>query len=166
MGMIVLLTACGMQDDNYVSNYTRDIMENKNMAIYVVKTPVPSDDSNINNSYVPNADDSINETNQEQIDYYKQGEVIDCITIDECINKANIIKQKFSDIISNVFYLEIVSSNGDSLGYYNEYSFNEIKYQDMDTCINIGNTLKDVIKLHNIDFTCNDDFVLKVVTSQ
>lgn len=162
--MLFLLCACRNEEDNYISEHTKEVMQNKEIAIYGAEDRATNEENMPADVDITSQD--ILESKQTKIDYYKHGGVVDCIEIDDCMSKANIIKEKFSDLISGVFYLEVINDDGNILGYFNDYSFKEHSYPDIEACNENGNLLKKIIKPHDIDFLCSDDAVLQVVLAK
>ena len=69
---------------------------------------------------------------------------IDCQDITKCMEMTLPIQLKYSHLISNVTYLEVMSNKHKVLGYYIEYTFKSYQFETYDIC---KNSLDEISKL-------------------
>ena len=109
-------------------------------------------------------ENSIDEVDEESIDYNIHKGRIDCKNEAECMNKSIPIQFKYKKSIANVYYLEVISKNNNILGYFIEYIFKENKYDTYEECNNIGIEIQDILSDRVESFECTGNGILKIST--
>lgn len=167
-----MISACDADEThNYISKYTEEVMLNRAVV-------VASENDDANQYEEDNLDDKPYESgaileqpkevviDKTSANYYKHNGVIDCHTIDECIDLSYTIKQQFKDIIKNAFYLDVLDVDGNNLGYFIDYTFNDYQFQDSGICKGMLLSLQEAIKDHNIDFICTDNGLFRAMMAK
>ena len=106
-----------------------------------------------------------NSPDEASIDYPIHKGRIDCQDEASCQEISLPLQFKYKDLISNVFYLEVLSKNNQVLGYFIEYVFTEHQYENSDECHNFGDSIKKDLDNKIISYECTDDNTLKLVAS-
>ena len=185
--IIFFITACSNNSKitkkyNDISNLTKEKMINKDILIVEEgnddkKTNDIDSEKLVDNKkdekFLNEKEKELNEDNvikhndndfvdTENDDYSKHKGRIDCLDIDECISKSVPIQYEFKDIISDIFYLEVLSKSDKILGYYIDYSFKSYKYEDYPMCMNKLTSLNEKIKNLDFEFTCDDNGLFSI----
>lgn len=106
-----------------------------------------------------------NSVDESSIDYPIHKGKIDCETESSCIEKSLPIQFKYHDVISNVFYLEVLSKSNQVLGYFIEYVLIDYQYETEEACQTIGTNIKNDLNDKIISYECTEDNILKLATS-
>lgn len=185
--IIFFITACNnskiTKKYNDISNLTKEKMINKDILIVEEgnddkKTNDIDSEKLVDNKkdekFLNEKEKELNEDNvikhnddddfvdTENDDYPKHKGRIDCLEIDECISKSVPIQYEFKNIISDIFYLEVLSKSDKILGYYIDYSFKNYKYEDYPMCMNKLTSLNEKIKNLDFEFTCDDNGLFSI----
>ena len=187
--IILLLTSCKEKqpNDNTVQELTKNIMIEKetikNDNPYLPKEELEPDiESNIEepikkekpflstndnitkneiNKEQPIQDNNkSNEVDAENDDFNIHQGIIDCKTIDACMEMSLPIQFELKNSIDNIFYLEVKDKNQKPLGYYIEYHFKNYKYDTYDTCIKKSEYLNEKISDRINNYNCKEDGTL------
>ena len=102
-----------------------------------------------------------NEIDKDHQDYKIHKGKIDCLNIDECIDKSKDIQKELSNNIGSITYIDVKNKNNDTLGYFINYIFKDYQYDDYETCISKGEYLKNYLIDRKVSYKC-DDSLLKI----
>ena len=97
------------------------------------------------------------EIDTENVTYKIHQGIIDCKTTDQCLEISLPIQYDYQDIISNVYYHEVLSKEGKVLGYYIQYILKEIKFDNYQMCLSKIDILKNKIENKIDNYICQDD---------
>ena len=154
---------CGPTQKNEITEenvVTSDITKNDDTMdndINEIKTsPEIDTKSTIDNN---NIDDkkTEDEIDTENVTYKIHQGIIDCKTTDQCLEISLPIQYDYQDIISNVYYHEVLSKEGKVLGYYIQYILKEIKFDNYQMCLSKIDILKNKIENKIDNYICQDD---------
>ena len=90
---------------------------------------------------------------------------IDCETESNCMDKSIPLQFKYKNLITNVFYIEVISKNENVLGYFIQYNFKENKYSTKEECETIGSNIKEDLIDKITNYECLEDNILKINTN-
>lgn len=107
------------------------------------------------------ADETKSVNNYEIVDdtYVNETEEVDCYTIDECINHANIIQNIFASVIANVSYLK------NNSGYQINYEFRSNQFDNFDECMVFNNNLTEKLGNKISSSICDKTGKIEIVAS-
>ena len=105
-----------------------------------------------------------NSINTSHLDYPIHKGRIDCTDYSVCMNETLDFYFKYKKSVSNVFYVEVKSNSGKTLGYFNEYVFKEGTYSDYDECQRKGNEIKSILSDRVTGYQCDSSNKLKINT--
>ncbi len=184
--MLVILTAC--QSKNNQAIYKKELKNDESTAIITqqpeistdteektVETPAPiinNDNPNIqestNQAITPQS--TIEQSNQTPVDPVDENSIdypihkgrIDCETEAKCMDKSIPLQFKYKALITNVFYLEVISQKENVLGYFIQYNFKENTYSTKEECETIGSNIKEELNDKITSYECSDNNTLKI----
>ena len=107
---------------------------------------------------------SDNSVNIHHLDYPTHKGRIDCTDYNKCMDDSLTIYFSYKKIISNVFYVEVISNSGTTLGYFTEYVFKEHTYSSIEECKQVGSENKNLLSDRITGFECDSSGTLKINT--
>ena len=128
----------------------------------VVKEKVIETKDNENNETTEVKDNKISEADKTTDDYDIHKGIIDCITIDECIELSLPIQYELKNFIDNIFYLQVKDNKQNPIGYYIEYHLKDYKYDDYDTCLKKSEYLKEKLSDRINNYNCTEEGILAI----
>lgn len=128
----------------------------------VVNEKVIETKDNENNETTEVKDNKISEADKTTDDYDIHKGIIDCITIDECIELSLPIQYELKNFIDNIFYLQVKDNKQNPIGYYIEYHLKDYKYDDYDTCLKKSEYLKEKLSDRINNYNCTEEGILAI----
>ena len=118
---------------------------------------------------IPTETKKVSKTKEDKVDindknYPIHKGIIDCTDITKCMEVALPIQLKYSNLISNVTYLEVMSNNHKVLGYYIKYVFKSYQFESHDQCEATIDEVKQLLNDKTPTISCNENGELLVKT--
>lgn len=107
---------------------------------------------------------SDNSVDVHHLDYPTHKGRIDCVDYNKCMDESLTIYFSYKKIISNVFYVEVKSNGGSTLGYFTEYVFKEYTYSSVEECQRVGSEIKNLLSDRITGYECDSSGLLKIKT--
>lgn len=113
--------------------------------------------------------DDVEETSDNSVDIYHldypthKGR-IDCTDYNVCMEESLDFYFKYKKSVLNVYYVEVKSNSGKTLGYFTEYVFKDVTYSDYDECQRKGNEIKNILSDRVTNYMCSLSGTLTIIT--
>lgn len=98
------------------------------------------------------------------LDYPTHKGRIDCTDYNVCMEESLDFYFKYKKSVLNVYYVEVKSNSGKTLGYFTEYVFKDVTYYDYDECQRKGNEIKNILSDRVTNYMCSSSGTLTIIT--
>lgn len=154
-------------DSSIESKNESNATENQNNEIkqdnIILEDNNDQGNNEINNHDSNNQDDDPVDTRN--LDYSVHRGRVDCKDIKECMDISLPYQFKFKKSIVNSFYIEVITVNDNTLGYFIEYVFKDGNYKSIDECEKTGKQITDELDDKVISYSCDSSGILKINTN-